>query len=177
MPRTYATGDRLALLAWATAQKLPAHRAGKTLTSARACEVPRRRVPPRCRRGSARRGGALEASTDYAIRLGLPRSACSRGRSHLAGDTNGTTPEIPSGGVTVDDMNASAWPNGRQVREPAGHGINFPQATEQRQFEKHRNEIVLRPAGDEPRVVRSRPSLWRNCWELRSANISRMVTR
>ena len=29
-----------------------------------------------------------------------------------------------------DDMNASAWPNGWQVREPAGHGINFPQATE-----------------------------------------------
>ena len=27
-------------------------------------------------------------------------------------------------------MKASAWPIGRQVREPAGHGINFPQATE-----------------------------------------------
>ena len=102
--RTYATGDRLALLPRSTAQKLPAHRAGKTLTSAIACEVPRCRVPPSCRRGPARQGGTLEASTDYAIRLCLPRSACSRSRSHLAGDTNGTTPEISSGGETVDDM-------------------------------------------------------------------------
>ncbi len=48
VPRTYAR---------ATAQKLLSHPAGKTLTSARACEAPRRCVSPSCRRGSARQGG------------------------------------------------------------------------------------------------------------------------
>ena len=36
----------------------------------------------------------------------LPRSACSRSRSHFAADTNLTTPEVRSGGVSSDEMKA-----------------------------------------------------------------------
>ena len=175
MPRTYATGDRLALLAWATAQKLPAHPAGKTLTSARACEVPRRRVPPSCRRGSPGRdaGGVdrLRHPTRPAPISLQPRSISSGWRYQRddSGDTEWRSDRGRYERECVAQRLASArasWPRDQ-----------LPSSDRKRQFEKHRNEIVLRPAGDEPRVVRSSPSLWRNCSELRSANISRIVTR
>ena len=128
MPRTYATGDRLALLAWATAQKFPAHPAGKHSRAPERVKFPACRVPPSCRRGSPGRdaGGVdrLRHPTRPAPISLQPRSISSGWRYQRddSGDSEWR--------MTVDDMNASAWPNGWQVREPAGHGINFPQATE-----------------------------------------------
>jgi hypothetical protein len=68
----------------------PAHPAGRTLTSARACEAPRRRLS--LRRSSARRG-ALEASTDYAIRvrpISLQPESISSRRRYQPDDSGGT---------------------------------------------------------------------------------------
>ena len=107
-PRTYATADRLARLAWSTAQKLPAAVSLQVVVEA-----------PLAGEGHWRRRPTTPSDSAYPDRLAaavdLISSAIPTGRLR----------RISSGGVTADDMNASVWPNGRQVREPAGHRINF----------------------------------------------------
>jgi len=128
VPRTYATGDRLALLAWSTAQELLAHPAGKHSRALERVKLPAAvSLPvvveaPLAGEGRWRRRPTTP-SDSAPISL-HPQSISTRWRYQRDGSG------LWSGGLTVDDMTTSVWPNGRQVREPAGHGINFPQATE-----------------------------------------------
>jgi hypothetical protein len=76
----------------------PAHPAGRTLTSTRACEAPRRRVSL-CS-AKLRSTGALEASTHYAIRVCTDQLAAGVDLISPAIQTS----RLRSGGVSSDEM-------------------------------------------------------------------------
>ena len=72
-------------------------------------------------------------------------------------------------------MHATAWHNGGPPTDAAGYGIKFSAADRDRHFVKEWDDVVLELEGGQTATVTLSPSFWRNCSELRSAEIGRWL--
>ncbi|MGP0031667.1 MAG: hypothetical protein ACLPVF_14315 [Acidimicrobiales bacterium] len=72
-------------------------------------------------------------------------------------------------------MYATAWHNGGAPREPAGYGLKFAKVDRDRYFESDWEHIVLELEDAEPATIPLSAAFWRNCSELRSAEVGQWL--
>lgn len=72
-------------------------------------------------------------------------------------------------------MRATAWHNGGVATEPAGYGVKLEVADRDRDFDPMWDRVTLELEDGPIIEVELSDSFWRNCSELRSADIGRWL--